>query len=49
MEVLQEILVFLSFAVALGYMFTKFIWKPAFLKSKKSSDKSCGVSDCGCH
>ncbi len=49
MEVLQEILVFLTFAVALGYMFTKFIWKPAFLKSKKESDKSCGVSGCGCN
>ena len=48
MDVLQEILVFFTFAVALGYIFTKFIWKPAFLKSKKKSDKACGISSCGC-
>ena len=49
MEVFQEILVFFTFALALGYMITKFIWKPAFLKPKKKSAKSCGVTDCGCH
>lgn len=48
MILLQEIFVFIIFAVAVGYMITKFIGKPAFLKSKKSNDKSCGVSGCGC-
>ncbi len=48
MELLQEILVFITFAFAVGYMVTKFIWKPAFLKSSKKPEKSCGVSGCGC-
>ena len=47
MELLQEILVFITFIIASGYMFTKFIYKPAFLGGKKKSG-SCGVSDCGC-
>lgn len=47
MEILQEILVFITFLIASGYLFTKFIWKPAFLGGKKKS-KSCGPSDCGC-
>ncbi|SDR80986.1 hypothetical protein SAMN04487764_0732 [Gillisia sp. Hel1_33_143] len=47
---IQEILVFIIFIIAAGYIVTKFIWKPAFMKSQsKSSDKSCGSSDCGCH
>lgn len=45
METFQEILVFITFAIAVGYMFTKFIWKPAFLKSKKEQN-NCGVSGC---
>lgn len=48
MELIQEILVFITFLIAVGYIITKFIWKPAFLKSKKESAKSCGVSGCGC-
>jgi uncharacterized membrane protein YwzB len=48
MQLLQEILVFIIFAIAVGYMITKFIWKPALLKARKKSDKNCGVSDCGC-
>jgi hypothetical protein len=48
MELLQEILVFITFAIALGYLTTKFIWKPAFLKKKAEKTKACGVSGCGC-
>jgi len=47
MAILQNILVLVIFAIALGYLITKFIWKPAFLKKK--SDSSCGSSNCGCH
>lgn len=47
MELLQEILVFVTFLFATGYLITKFVWKPAFLGGKKKSG-SCGVSDCGC-
>ncbi len=48
MELLQEILVFISFSIALGYLITKFIWKPAFLVKSDEKVKSCGVSGCGC-
>jgi len=49
MEILQEIIVFVIFAFAVGYIFTKFIWKPAFLKKNGRAGKNCGGSDCGCH
>jgi hypothetical protein len=49
MELFQHIIVFLIFAVALGYLFTKLIWMPPFLKKKRASKGSCGSSDCGCH
>lgn len=47
MEILQEIMVFMTFLIASGYLFTKFVWKPPFLSGKKKAG-SCGVSDCGC-
>ncbi|MDX1542589.1 MAG: hypothetical protein R3214_01485 [Christiangramia sp.] len=47
MEILQEILVFITFLIASGYLVTKFIWKPSILGGKKNTG-SCGVSDCGC-
>lgn len=47
MEIIQEILVLITFLIAVGYLMTKFIWKPAFL-SKKKATKACGVSGCGC-
>ncbi len=47
MELIQEILVLITFLFALGYIITKFIWKPSFLSGKKKAG-SCGVSDCGC-
>lgn len=46
MELLQEILVFITFALAVGYLFTKLIWKPKFLFSRKRKTDSCG-SSCG--
>lgn len=50
MELLQEILVFITFALAVGYMFTKFVYKPKFLfGSKKGSSKSCGPGCDSCH
>ena len=45
MEILQNILVFLTFLVALGYIISKFIWKPSFVTGKKK-DAKCGVSGC---
>lgn len=47
---IQEILVFLTFFLAVGYMFTKFVYKPKFLFGKnKTSAKSCGVECGSCH
>jgi hypothetical protein len=48
METLQNIIVLLIFLAAVGYLITKFIWKPAFLGGKSNS-KGCGEDDCGCH
>ena len=47
MELIQEILVFITFLFAVGYIITKFIWKPSFIGGKKKA-ASCGVSGCGC-
>lgn len=49
MDVLQNILVLITFIIAVGYVVTKFIWKPAFLQNKKGSDKACGSANCGCN
>ncbi|MAW96134.1 MULTISPECIES: FeoB-associated Cys-rich membrane protein [unclassified Leeuwenhoekiella] len=45
---LQNIVVLLIFLIAVGYLITKFIWKPSFLGGK-SNGKSCGSDNCGCH
>lgn len=50
MEIVQEILVFITFFLALGYMFTKFIYKPKFLYgTDQKNTKSCGVECGSCH
>lgn len=48
MDVLQEILVFIVFAVAIIYMITKFIGKPKFMQASTKTKNSCGSSGCGC-
>jgi len=43
--IIQNIIVFICLAFALGFVIRKFIWKP-----KKKVTKSCGADDgCGCH
>lgn len=50
MELLQEILVFITFILAVGYMFTKFVYKPKFIFSgEKKADKACGPGCGSCH
>lgn len=49
MEFLQEILVFITFALAVGYMFTKFVWKPKLSILGKKSGKACGDGCGSCH
>lgn len=40
---LQEILAYITLAIAVVFLFKKF-----FIKKKKKSDKNCG-DDCSCH
>lgn len=49
MDILQNILVLVIFAAALGYLFTKLIWTPPILKKKSASKSACGNDGCGCH
>ncbi|MFV8837339.1 hypothetical protein [Salinimicrobium soli] len=49
MELIQEILVFITFFFAVGYMFTKFIYKPAFLKRQGSKENGCDTGCGSCH
>jgi len=45
---IQEILVFATFLIAVGYLFTKLVWMPPFLQKKTSVKKSCGTEGVGC-
>ena len=47
MELAQEILVYLTLLVALGYLVRKFLIPKKYLAGKKS-DHACGEDDCGC-
>ncbi len=49
MHVVQEILVFITFFIAVGYMFTKFIYKPAFIFGSKKNKSSCETGCGSCH
>lgn len=43
--ILQNILVFIVTAIALGFLVRKFFWK----SQKKNITKTCGNNGCGCH
>ncbi len=45
----QNILVFVVFAIAIGFLIKKFIWKPKPVTSSKKTPGSCGKNGCGCH
>ncbi|MEP0262469.1 FeoB-associated Cys-rich membrane protein [Dokdonia sp.] len=46
MDQIQNIIVLTIFLVAVGYLITKFVWTPSFLKKK--SKGGCGDGKCGC-
>lgn len=46
---LQSLLVYLTLAVAVGYLVKKFFLPKKLFASKKSTSKNCGEGDCGCH
>lgn len=49
MEIIQEILVFITFFLAVGYMITKFIYKPSFIFGKKDKKGGCDTGCGSCH
>ena len=46
---LQNILVYITLALALGYLLRRYVWPPASRSGKGSKGKDCGNPDCGCH
>lgn len=49
MIILQNILVYITLAFAVGYLAYKFVLPKSFLPSRKKSTKPCGQDNCGCH
>lgn len=49
MEILQQVLVYITVILAAGYLVNKFLLPKSLLGKKKSKAKSCGQDDCGCH
>ncbi len=45
----QLLLVYLTLAIALGYLVKKFLLPKRLSSGKKSSSTACGQDDCGCH
>ncbi|MBO0320753.1 hypothetical protein J0X14_00480 [Muricauda sp. CAU 1633] len=48
METLQHILVYVTLAVAVGYLVWKFLLPKSLVPGKKKASKSCGQDNCGC-
>lgn len=46
---LQQVLVYITLVIAVGYIALKFFIPKSIWSSKKSSSKACGQKDCGCH
>jgi uncharacterized membrane protein YwzB len=49
MAILQDILVYVLLAVAVGYLVKKFLLPKSLFASDQGSRKGCGQDDCGCH
>jgi len=45
---IQEILVWTTFLIAVGFLIKKFLWKSP-KKASEGETSICGKSDCGCH
>ncbi len=46
---LQNILLYVSLAIAVGYVIRKYLVPKKLFTSKTKKQKGCGSSDCGCH
>tara|TARA_R110002167_G_scaffold312948_3_gene518628 strand:- start:2746 stop:2895 length:150 start_codon:yes stop_codon:yes gene_type:complete len=49
MVILQNVLVYIILAIALGYIAKKFFLPKSLFAHKKGKAKACGQDDCGCH
>ena len=52
MGILQPILVYITLAIAVGFLVRKFFLPKSLFVSKgapKRKEKVCGQDDCGCH
>ncbi len=49
MDFFQHILVYITLALAVGYLIYKFLLPKSVFASKKRKDHACGQNDCGCH
>ena len=47
-DMMQEILVYITLGIAVVYLLWKFLLPKRLLASKKTT-KNCGQDDCGCH
>jgi len=48
MAVIQSVLVYLTLALAVGYVAKKYLLPKRLFVTKKNT-KTCGQNDCGCH
>ncbi|WP_190810645.1 hypothetical protein [Flagellimonas sp. S3867] len=48
MEILQQILVYITLILAVGYLVWKFVLPKSLLGNKKNASKACGQDGCGC-
>ncbi|WP_299213429.1 hypothetical protein [uncultured Aquimarina sp.] len=46
---IQNILVLIVFAIAIGFLIKKFFWKPQVSSANKKTPGSCAKGGCGCH
>jgi hypothetical protein len=49
MDILQHILVYITLALAIGFIAFKFFIPKSVWGLKKRISKACGQDDCGCH
>lgn len=49
MDIVQHILMYLTLALAIGYLVWKFILPKSLISNKKKASKACGEDECGCN
>ncbi len=49
MDIVQQILVYITLAIAIGYILKKFFLPKSLFSTKKQKSKACGQDDCGCN